>query len=446
MESNQNVHSEPSERSVIGSCLTWEEAVEVAVDMLQPSDFFFVRHQVIFSAIQAMASLNRGIDQVSLTEWLRSRGQLEAAGGPDYAGNTINTTPTASGIEDYARIVKECAVRRKLFQVGTEIQQLDGTRPIEEMCARTEHIVFETTQRIHKHAAPKADLGTVVDNLLSENQEQPISLGIAGLDRLLDGGIRKGTLVYLQARPSMGKTTLAANFIFHVTTQLGVPVKFFSLEENRNTITGKFLSIASGVDSRKFNSREFTAEEMTHLVQCRGVINNMPLEIVDQTVDTDVIMSMCRRSARAAERDGRPLGLIVLDHLSRITIPPRHANGLITETQRASFRSRALKDLVQELQIPVICCCQVNRKQTQRDDPEPEMTDGQDSGNIEQDADIILAPFRPNYYDKARNGDLFSPGFIHVVKNRLGIAGVKAPFVMAKWCHTVLDAPYLLKE
>jgi len=395
------------------------DAANIALEKLQPEDFYKPAHQIIFEAIIGLFNSNQAIDAVTVSDALRRNKQLDRIGGVGYLTGLLETVPAASNVDYYADIVDETAARRRLLRAGSMVVSIamQTERTIDDVLDAAEQEVFRVSEE------KVGDGLAVVGPMLQETLERIEELGtkgdeITGLPtgfRDLDGklaGLHKANLVVIAARPSMGKTALALNIAQNIADR-DHPVALFTLEMSREEVVLRLLSAMAGIDSHKLRSGQFGQELWQRLAREAARLYQLPF-YVDDSPDLTVtaIRAKCRRLARK-----RGLDLVVVDYLQLMRSSSRNEN----RQQEIADISLSLKNLARELRVPVIAVSQLNRALEQRENKRPRLGDLRESGAIEQDADVVMFIYRDEYYNPG--GDQRGIAEVNIAKHRSGATG-----------------------
>ena len=386
-----------AEMSVLGGVLLENEALNRALEVLRPEDFYREAHRKIFSALITLSDRNEPADLVTLTAVLKNRDALEEVGGSSYLSTLVDFVPTAANISYYCKIVKEKAISRELIKVATEIAargyeggeveaSLDWAEgeifKIANMKSRpsvfaTKDIVKETIKTIEK-LYDRKELITGVPT------------GFTDLDNMTSG-LQGGDLVIIAGRPSMGKTAFCLNLVEHAAMHATQPIPsiVFSLEMSKEQLVQRLLCSVARIESGRVRTGKLAQSEFPTLVNAAGIIAEAPIYI-DDTPAISVLEVRAKSRRLKAEKN---IGLIVVDYLQLMT-------GKNTENrqQEISEISRSLKALAKELNLPVIALSQLNRSLESRTDKRPVLADLRESGAIEQDADVIMFLYRETVY------------------------------------------------
>ena len=395
-------YSVEAEQSVLGGLMLENRHWDDLANKLGAEDFYREDHQLIYRAIAELASAHRPCDFITLSEHLKARGQLEAAGGIAYLGTLANDTPSAANVMAYAEIVRERAVLRSLVGVGSEIAEL-GYRPdgreYPELLDLAEQQVFRLRAKADRSKNDYYEMPTLIDSVerkleqlrLNNGQLAGLPTGFHDLDRSTTG-LHPGDLVIVAGRPSMGKTSFALNIAEHVVMSEKKPALVFSMEMPAEQLVLRVLSSFASLPMGKLRSGELDDRDMDSLVSASGFLRAAPLYI-DETGAMSPL-DVRARARRVKSRHG--LGLIVVDYIQLMQVPGTKDN----RTGEIAEISRSLKALGKELEVPVIALSQLNRGVEQRDNKRPRMSDLRESGGIEQDADLVLFIYRDEVYNK----------------------------------------------
>ena len=412
-------HSAEAEESVLGAVLMSSDAANVALEKLQPEDFYRPAHQEIFQGIVKLFDDNQPIDAVTVSEELRRSGSLDRVGGIGFLTGLLDSVPTASNVDYYAGIVEEHALRRRLMRAAGDIGSYATSmeQPISEVLDRSEQVVFGVSeQRVGDGLAP-------IDPLLGPAIERAEELNRIGMDvtgtptgfRDLDrklSGLHSTNLVVVASRPGMGKTALALNIARNVAVH-DVPVAVFSLEMSREEIVSRMLCAQGRIDSQRLRSGRLTESDFTKLSNAASVLYKKPIFVDDSPGMT--VTEIRAKSRRMRRRPG--LGLVIVDYLQLM-----QGSGGENRQQEIAQISRSLKNLARELDVPVIAVSQLNRSLESREDKRPRLGDLRESGAIEQDADVVLFIYRHEYYHPEAQ-ETKGLAELNVAKHRQGAVG-----------------------
>ena len=413
-------YDEQAEASVLGAMLLDKSAITTAVEIIHAEDFYYDSHKAIFEGILRLYNKNEPADMITLSDFLKKSGQLEAVGGYTYLGRLTSGAGAVSNTEAYANIIKEKSTLRALIRAGSEIVE-DSYRDDDEVGAiieKAEKSIFDITQDNQRGGLMNMENVMVttfeVMQKRSENKGglTGLTTGFIDLDRKTSG-MQKADLVLLAARPSMGKTALMVNIATNAALKANATVAMFSLEMSRNQLSQRILSSLSHVDLMKIISGDLTTEEWSKVIETMTYMNEMAIYIDDTAGITPLeVKAKCRRLK--AEKG---LDLVVIDYLQLMEVGGRAES----RQQEISAISRQLKGIAKELDVPVIALSQLSRAPEMRADHRPILSDLRESGAIEQDADIVMFLYRDEYYnpDTEKQG----LGELIIAKHRNGPTG-----------------------
>ncbi len=407
-----------AERSILGAILLDNNALNTAIEALKPDDFFIPQHRSIFIEMMALGEAQHAIDLVTLTEELHRRGELESSGGAPYLASLVDGVPRVSNVEHYARIVKEKAMLRNLIHATHNIQQraFDGEDGADTILDNAESSIFALAEdRVKAGLLPIKDI--VRDNferlekIFREGKSVTgISTGYGELDKLLSG-LQPSELIILAGRPSQGKTALALNVAENIAIRGGRPVAVFSLEMSKESLLQRLVASVAQVDAHKFRSGHLSREDWRRMTEGLGQISSAPLWIDDAG---SISVLEIGAKARRLKRD-KGLSLLIVDYLQLIT-----ARGRFNSRQEeVASISRGLKALAKELQIPVLVLSQLTRA-PEREERGPMLSDLRESGAIEQDADVVMFIYRPNFFNMNATPEEREMADILIAKQRNG--------------------------
>lgn len=380
-----------SEMSVLGAIMLDNNAIDTAHEIIAGDDFYRQSHRLIFLAAAELADRNEPIDLISMCEILKLAGNLEAAGGGAYLSELVDYVPTAANIGYYCKIVKEKAAERRLITHAQDAIGLlyDGAGVVEAV-AKLESAIQQPTDI--KSSAPvgmrqslREATSRIEKRFETKGTIQGIPYGIDALDKATSG-MHRGELIVIAGRPSMGKSALAGNVLSSVGSG-GMDGLLFNLEMNRLDIIDR-LCAAHGIRYERIRNGWLKDADWSNLERAMAAIHGWKLWIDDTPA---ISLREIRAKARRQKKTG--LDLVVVDYLQLMGLPKKD-----NRTQALGEVSRGLKLLARELNVPVVLLSQLSRDVDKRPDKRPLMSDLRDSGEIEQDADVILFPFRPAAY------------------------------------------------
>lgn len=388
-----------AEASLLGALLIDSDAIVKIADAIVAADFYDEKHQRIYEAVRALYEKHSPVDVLTLSNHLKSNGNLDFIGGSAYLTELTNYVPTAAHVEQYADIVAQKALRRRLIAASQDIVSLsyNEAKNLNELIEDAESRLFEISQ---KHVGQDVvSLETVLsesfdrlDDLHKDKGKiRGIPTGYKDLDNVL-AGLQRSDLVVLAARPSMGKTALALNIAHNVALGVEQPVLIFSLEMSKEQLVDRMLAMESGVDAWALRTGNLTDGDFEKISQAMGALSEAKIYIDDTP---SITVSELRTKARR-EAHIRELGLVVVDYLQLMSGGRYGGDG--NRVQEISEISRGLKGIARELDIPVLALSQLSRSVESRSPQIPQLADLRESGSIEQDADVVAFIYREEYY------------------------------------------------
>ena len=422
----QNVEAE---ESVLGSLLIDKNAVIKIADLLAATDFYKPVHSKIYETIIGLFEKHEPIDILSVTSKLKEMDALKEIGGSSYLTKLIESVPTSSHIEHYAKIVKEKKILRDLINTSAEIteQAFETTKDIEDLLDNIEQKIFAISQRSlpQKFTAIKEGLKDAYERIekmhAGDATYRGVPSGFGQLDNLLSG-FQKSDLIIVGARPSLGKTSFVLDIARHVAVNEKKPVGLFSLEMSKEQVIDRFISAEAHVPLWKLRTGKLSDDVDFELIQSAlDSLSEAPI-FIDDTPSPNILQM--RSMARRLQAD-RGLSLIIVDYLQLIQ-PRTNSENMV---QQITEISRGLKGLARELCIPVIAVSQLSRGVEQREIKLPRLSDLRESGSIEQDSDVVLFIYRKDRDKISVNPEEENLAEIIIAKHRNGPLGtVKLKF------------------
>ncbi|ERJ18972.1 Replicative DNA helicase protein [Salinisphaera shabanensis E1L3A] len=417
-------HSIEAEQSVIGGLLLSERAWDEVAGRINEEDFYREDHRLLFRGLADLADTGQPRDLVTLTEWLRSRGLLDKAGGASYLGNLAADIPGAANIRAYADIVRERSIMRQLIRAGDMITGMGfDTQGLTaaDLLESAEKEIFAIAERGRRGGEGPQGLNSILTKAVNrieklvanEGSFSGLPTGLHNFDKMTNG-LQPADLLILAGRPSMGKTSFAMNIVENVAIKEKVPVAVFSLEMSAEQLVIRMISSWGRIDQTRLRSGQLTEDDWPKITSAIGIMNENARLFIDDT--PALSPSELRARARRLKRE-HDIGLVMVDYLQLMQVPGTSEN----RTNEISEISRSLKALAKELDVPVIALSQLNRQVEQRDNKRPRMSDLRESGGIEQDADVIMFVYRDEVY----NEDTADKGVAEIIigKQRNGPLG-----------------------
>ena len=394
-------HSAEAEQAVLGGLMLNNEAWDDVADRIASRDFYWPKHRFIFEAMALLAGENQPLDALTLSDALQSRGQLDRAGGPAYLGELAESTPGASNVPAYARIVQERSILRQLIGaaqvMADDAYQPDGRTGEQLLDAGMQRLQDIDEGRMRgdgpQPIKPLADRALDRMKALygSKNAITGLATGFEDLNKLT-AGLQPSDLIIVAGRPAMGKTSLAMNMVEHAVMDSDTPTLVFSLEMSADQLALRMLSSLGRIDQSRMRTGELSDEDWQRFIGAVSQIKSKPLFIDDTAaLSANEIRSRARRVKRSAG-----LGLIVVDYLQLMRGSEQRPE---SRTSEISEISRSLKAIARDFRCPLVAISQLNRALETRQNKRPMMADLRESGAIEQDADLILFIYRDELYD-----------------------------------------------
>ncbi|GMA63659.1 replicative DNA helicase [Alicyclobacillus fastidiosus] len=389
-----------AEQAVLGAMLISEDAVNEALELLEADDFYRAAHQSIYRAMRDVYDAGQPIDVVTVAAALRTRDDaLEQVGGADYLADLAAAMPTALHVTQYAQIVREKALMRRIIAAATDIAEegYSQEQPAADVLADAEKKILElgqfqkTRDFTHISDVLETTFERIEQLYASDGSITGVPTGYSELDRMTSG-FQKSDLIIVAARPSVGKTAFALNVAQNVAVRSGVPVAIFSLEMSKDQLVQRMLCAEAYIEGQKLRTGTLDDEDWPKLSMGVSALSNSPIYIDDSP---GITVAEMRSKLRRLKLE-RGLGLVVIDYLQ--LIHGRRGSGE-NRQQEISEISRSLKQLARELEVPIVSLGQLSRSVEQRQDKRPMLSDIRESGSIEQDADIVAFLYRDDYYD-----------------------------------------------
>jgi len=416
-----------AEISVLGAMLIDGDAVARALEIVDDTMFYREANRRIVRTMARLFQRGQVIDPVTISEELTKTDELESVGGMAYVAELLDAVPTAANVEYHARIVRERALLRRLIEASSSIIQdayASGERTVEEVLDEAEQRIFQVAQS-HDRGGFVWIKKILYPTFERIEQLQAARGGLTGVPtgfHALDektGGFQKGDLIIVASRPSMGKTALVTGVGLHAAITSRVPVAMFSLEMSKEQLVQRMLCSEALVDLGRLLRGRLSDDDYVQLAQAAGHLNTAPIWI-DDSGSLNVLEM--RAKARRLKADQPDLGLIVIDYIQLMNAASQAEN----RQQEVSAISRGLKALAKELAVPIIALSQLSRAPEQRADHRPQLSDLRESGSIEQDADLVMFLYRPEYYvsdREAEQNDLRGKAELIIGKQRNGPTG-----------------------
>ena len=388
------------EQSILGALMLEKDALTEVIDILKPESFYEESHQEIYRAIIQLFNNAEPIDVRTVVNQLRKNGQLELVGGSYYLASLTTRVSSAANVEFHARAVVEYAIKRELIAIATTVHKhaYEDTTDVFTLLDQAEQALFEITEtNIRKnYAEMRSLLGEAFKELEAKRAHKDgltgIPSGFTALDRLTSGW-QKAELVVVAARPGMGKTAFMLSALRNAAVDHGYPVAIFSLEMASLQLVNRLISAEAELESEKIKKGSLADHEWQQLIHKTSLLSQAPIYIDDTpALSIFELRAKCRRLK--AKHD---VQLIVIDYLQLMSGEATKGPG--NREQEIATISRSLKSLAKELNVPIIALSQLSRAvETRGGSKRPLLSDLRESGAIEQDADMVLFLYRPEYY------------------------------------------------
>lgn len=418
------------EEAVLGALMIEQDAYIEVSDILKAESFYDHRHRVIYSAVTSLYISQRPIDILTVTEQLKSTGQLEEAGGAVYIAMLAGKVTSSAHIEYHAQIIAQKAIAREIISYSGELQAkaFDSTTDVSELLQEAEGQLFQITHRNVKKDFSSID-SVLADAMTRIKTAASRAKGMSGLAsgfKALDdvtSGWQKSDLIILAARPAMGKTAFALSMAKNIAVNNNTPVAVFSLEMSNVQLVNRLISSVCEIPGHKLRDGRLAPYEWNILDQKVSALQNAPIYL-DDTPSLSITEFRSKAFRLKSEHD---IQLIIIDYLQLM-----NASGIKfgNRQEEISTISRNLKAIAKELDIPIIALSQLNRSVDSREGgyegKRPQLNDLRESGAIEQDADIVCFIHRPEYYkiyEDPQHNDLHGVAEIIIAKHRNGGVG-----------------------
>ena len=397
------------EDAVLGAIMLEKSAFDTVVEILKPECFYVEGHQRIYKAMQGLAAKSQPIDILTVVEELKMREELEIVGGPYYVTKLTNAVVSSANIETHARIILQKFIQRELIRISGEIigDAYEDSTDVFDLLDDAESKLFEITNSHLRKNFDSIDsvlvktIQRIEDMRNKQDEITGVPSGFPTLDQITYGW-QPTDLIILAARPAVGKTAFALNLARNAALSATKPtaVAFFSLEMSSAQLVQRILSAESEIFMEKIARGRLEDHEMKQLYK-KGIdrLAKAPIYIDDTpALNIFELRAKCRRL-----KNKHNLGFIIIDYLQLMSGSSENKNG--NREQEISQISRALKGLAKELQVPIIALSQLSRAVESRKEGEkiPQLSDLRESGAIEQDADMVMFLYRPEYYGITAN-------------------------------------------
>jgi replicative DNA helicase len=407
-------HDLSAEEALLGAIILDDRGMDEI--SLKDSDFYHEPHMFIFRAFTNLNKSLTHIDQITVAEELNRMGKLEEAGGVAYLFHLITVCPSPMDAMVYADIIKRMSISRQLIQAGKEIQDVGYSNPVDVSKALRQCDEKLVTVRKSGLTSPiispkdrAESLYQRYAELYKKEMSMAISTGITKLDEKLGGGFYDGDMIVFAGRTGMGKTTMLS----FITKEIAIcrNVLFCSAEMNMDSLSDREVAQSAGIPTTSIRLGKYTDDIYDKILDAIGKISERKVYLYDEIpMTTDKILQ-----AALTMKLRHGLGAIVVDYMG-ILGDDYGRNSY----ERVSYISRKIKEMARTLNVPVIVAVQLSREIEKREDKRPELVNLRDSGNIEQDADVVLFLYREGYYNRKKENDDITE--ILIAKHRQGQA------------------------
>jgi len=411
------------EKALLGALLSDPSRIPAVLEILAgPDDFYALKHQLIYKTIVRLFENGKEIDPVTVYSMLEKDGKVEEAGGGLYITKLCDAVVSPVMAEEYARIIRDKADRRRLYRVCAEGARMATTtdpdfETVVDVVSAIEKQLYDiarNSNRIEDVPLDKLVSSRWEAYVVEENETsfRGVRTGFIDLDNLIDG-FQESEHIILAARPAMGKTSLALDICRNVA-RTGKRVLLFTMEMSRNRIADRFICAEALVSLKAFKRRELVASEKAKVNLALNRLAELPITVVDGQWNTAEIRSKIMRE----QKERGNLGLVVIDFLTKISEPRK---GNISTHDLVGGVAQKLQNMAIELNVPLLTLAQLNRAVERRDNKRPVLSDLRESGNIEEACDKVLFIYRDEYY----NNETKDKGVAEIIvaKNRDGPVG-----------------------
>lgn len=418
------------EQAVLGAILLEPNAISVAQPHLTPDKFYDPKHKLIYQAILDLYANKEPIDLLTCMKQIRKNDKLTDSGGPTYISQLTNRVASSANLESWCLTISELYLKRELARIALQLHDAsyDMTADVFDTYNDVMHELGKAhsdnvkNQSLHVSSLMKEATVNVESRLNSDSAISGYSTGIHEVDLLL-GGHQKSDLMYMAGRPGMGKTAMAISEILHLAKQ-NTPVAFFSLEMSATQIIFRLSSMICGVNSERLMKYKLDTQELTRYYQSVDVLNTLPIYIDD----TPALSVYDLRSKVKQLQRKHGVEIVYIDYVQLMQVGSVLRKNGMSREQELSTISRNLKLIAKECNIPVIALSQLSRGVESRQDKRPVLADLRESGSLEQDADVVVFLFRPEYYNLMNDEDGSSTeglGEYIIAKQRNGGTGIR---------------------
>ena len=405
-------HNSDAEQAVLGSAMLSKDALISVLSTLEESDFYEGKHQLIYRAMRNASERKVAVDVLTLTEELMNMKELENIGGVNYLKACCDSMVALSALDFYIHIVNDQSCLRRLLVTIRDIDDKYHTEEIEnidQFIQDSEANIKDATEkrrvsqfRTTHEVAKAVEIEINTSKNIGEDEVIGLTTGFKGTNKYTQG-FQRGDMIIIAARPSVGKTALALNMGYRAATRAHVPVAIFSLEMASELLVKRLIAAESGVALKSINAGNVSGSDRIKVAEAIKKVSSAPIYIDDSPgLKLMDIIAKSRKLQAKLQSSQTELGLIIVDYLGLVTTSGGN-KGNDSRQEEVRKISLQMKDLARELKVPVIVISQLSRQVESRDNKRPMMSDLRDSGNIEQDADVVMLLYREDYYKNQKN-------------------------------------------
>lgn len=416
------------EEAVLGALMLEKDALTNVIDILRSETFYKDNHKEIYASIVDLFNNSEPVDLLTVTNHLRKKGKLEFVGGAYYITELTSKVNSAAHIEYHARIIIEKAIKRELIRIASEVhrESYEDTVDVFSLLDKTEQSLFEISEiSIRKNYSDMRSImhEAIVELEKKKNQADGLTgvpTGFTALDRITSGW-QKSDMVIIAARPGMGKTAFIVSAMRNAAVDFNKPVAIFSLEMSSIQLVNRLISAEAELESDKIKKGNLEDYEWEQLIHKTAKLSEAPI-FIDDTPALTILELRAKARKLVAQHN---VELIIVDYLQLMSGDTSKSGGAGgNREQEIASISRSLKNIAKELNIPIIALSQLSRAvETRGGDKRPQLSDLRESGSIEQDADMVLFLYRPEYYginaDEEGN-NIQGVGEVIIAKHRNG--------------------------
>lgn len=441
------------EEAVLGALMLEKDALNIVIEILKPESFYRDAHKEIYAAIVELFNKSEPIDILTVTNQLRKNAKLELVGGAYYISELTSKVSSAANVEYHARIITEKSIKRELISIASEIHKeaYEDTTDVFDLLDKTEQALFEVSEvNIRKNYA---DMGTLMHQAITELEAKKhqadgltgIPTGFTALDRVTSGW-QRSDLVIIAARPGMGKTAFVVSAMRNAAVDFKKGVAIFSLEMSSIQLVNRLISSEAELDSEKIKKGKLEEYEWEQLIHKTAKLSEAPI-FIDDTPALSILELRAKARKLVAQHH---VELIIIDYLQLMSgDSSKSGGGGGNREQEIASISRALKNIAKELNVPIIALSQLSRAvEVRGGDKRPQLSDLRESGSIEQDADMVMFLYRPEYYNittDEEGNSLQGVGEVIIAKHRNGsLDTVKLKFIgkFTKFADLDFEGPF----